>query len=80
MVLYRVNPPAQITSIVAPPGNQLQVQGFGLSNLTFTIEASSNLVDWVSIGNAPANSSGAFSFLDTNAPQFNRRFYRALSP
>jgi hypothetical protein len=60
-----------------------QLTGQGLSNLTYTIQAASNLnpvIQWSNIGAPVANSSGVFSFIDTNAPLFPRRFYRAVSP
>jgi hypothetical protein len=42
----------------------------------YVIEASPNLVDWTPIKtNSPTD--GTFEFLDTAAPQFDRRFYRA---
>ena len=66
---------------IAAVTNSLHLQGAGLSNLTYTIQASTNLspiVTWTSLGMFLANSNGIFSFTDTNAPLFPRRFYRAL--
>jgi len=80
VVLYRVNPPARLTSIARLANSSVQLQGAGLSNLTYTIQASTNLLVWTNIGAALANLTGAFSFNDTNAPLFPLRFYRALSP
>ena len=58
----------------------LAVHGTGVSNLTYTIEASTNLLNWANIGTAPAGMGGLFNFTDTNAPLYIRRFYRAISP
>ena len=73
-------PPAPLISIAAVT-NSIQLQGAGLSNLTYTIQANTNLstTNWLVVGSAPADGSGLFSFSDTNAPPFPRRFYRALS-
>lgn len=75
-------PPPQFISIAALADHTVALQGAGLSNSTYTIQANSNLntTNWTVIGTAPANGSGAFSFTDTNAPSFPMRFYRALSP
>jgi ferric iron reductase protein FhuF len=60
-----------------------QLTGQGLSNLTYTIQAATNLnpvIQWSNIGALVANSNGVFSFIDTNATLFPVRFYRAVSP
>ena len=83
VVLYRVNPPAQLSAITALTNGVKQIQGLGLSNLTYTIQAATNLnpvVQWFNLGSTPADGSGQFSFTDTNAPLFPMRFYRAQSP
>src|SRR5262249_24976988 len=86
VVLIRANatsaPPSTITSLSQLPNGQLQLQGQGQPNLTYTIQANRNLAttNWSIIGTAPANGSGVFSFTDTNAPSFPMRFYRVVSP
>jgi len=75
-------PPAPAISIAAVT-NSIQLQGAGLSNLNYTIQAATNLnpvVTWTNLGTFLANSNGIFSATDTNAPLFPRRFYRALLP
>ncbi len=74
-------PPAPSISIAAVT-NSIQLQGAGLSNLTYTIQANTNLstTNWLVIGTSPADGSGLFSFTDTNAPTFSNRFYRARLP
>lgn len=77
-----VAPPAQFISFGAS-GNAFQVQGSGLSNLSYTIQAATNLsslISWTNLGAATANSNGIFSFTDTNALLLPTRFYRAVSP
>jgi hypothetical protein len=34
----------------------------------------------LTIGTSQASSGGVYQFLDTNAPLFPKRFYRAVSP
>jgi hypothetical protein len=45
----------------------------GVSGLNYAVETSSNLVDWFSI----CTNASPFSFADTNANSFPRRFYRS---
>jgi len=83
VVLARVNPPAQLTGLSALSNSVTQIQGLGLSNLAYTIQAATNLspvIVWSNLGLTIANSNGLFTFTDTNAPLFPMRFYRALSP
>ena len=82
VAVSRVNLPPQFTSITKLGDNTVQLYGAGSSNLAYAIQANSNLktTNWLSIGNAQANGSGQFSFIDTNASQFPVRFYRAVSP
>lgn len=49
------------------------------SGLSYTIEASENLVTWTEIGSIPSASAGITSFVDENAhPEQSVRFYRVL--
>jgi fibronectin-binding autotransporter adhesin len=83
VVIYRGYPPARLTGINTVSNHLPQIQGLGLSNLTYTIQAATNLtpiINWTNVGSAPANGSGIFSFIDTNAALFPKRFYRAVSP
>jgi autotransporter-associated beta strand protein len=74
-------PPGPLISIAAPT-NSIHLQGVGLSNLTYTLSGNTNLstTNWSVIGSALANSAGSFTFTDTNAPLYPRRFYRATYP
>jgi len=79
---FELNPQARFISITALADRQIQLQGAGLSNFTYSIQANTNLAvtNWALIGNATANGSGIFSFTDTNAPSLPMRFYRVLFP
>ncbi len=45
--------------------------------LFYRLDASTNLVDWAALTNL-ANPSGTIEFTDLQAPNFSRRFYRAV--
>jgi len=52
----------------------------GLSNATYSIHASTNLIDWTQVGQASKPSPGQFLFVDTSATNRPLRFYRVRSP
>jgi hypothetical protein len=76
-------PASTLTSITNLPSSFKHLTGQGVSNLTYTVQAATNLaapITWTPLGAAIANSSGVYQFTDTNAPLFPRRFYRVVSP
>jgi hypothetical protein len=46
----------------------------GASGYNYLVQASSDLVNWVSL----QTNSAPFTFVDTNAGQFDQRFYRTI--
>jgi Immunoglobulin domain len=46
----------------------------GVTNYPYVVQASTNLVDWVSV----QTNTAPFTFVDSNASQFSQRFYRAV--
>jgi fibronectin-binding autotransporter adhesin len=84
VVLFRPSaPPAVINSISVLTNGHAQIQATGLPNLTYGVEAATNLnpvIQWTDLGTAVADGSGEFSFTDTNAPAYPMRFYRVVSP
>ena len=58
---------------------RFQFKLLGESNRTYAAEASTNLVNWVSLGTNIA-WGGTLQFTDTNAPIFPYRYYRGLAP
>lgn len=76
-VRFTVNPPAQtgVLNRVGAPGFEfsLKVPQPGL----YRLEASTNLVNWISLGSFYCNTN--LSFLDSAATNHPRRFYRAIS-
>jgi hypothetical protein len=51
------------------------LQAQGAPGESFDVQASSNLQSWQDLGQWAADSNGLFQFDDTNAPQYNARFY-----
>ncbi len=61
-----------LTSTVASAAGQISFSVSGLSNATYVVQASTDLVNWVNI----QTNVSPFNFVDSNASQFSRRFYR----
>ena len=58
----------------------LGLQFSGLSNLSYTIQISSNLINWEMLGTATDIGNGQYQFEDTNTANFKKRFYRTAGP
>ncbi|HEV2694812.1 MAG TPA: autotransporter-associated beta strand repeat-containing protein [Verrucomicrobiae bacterium] len=73
----------KFTGIQKLMGGALQINGIGISNLTYTVQANTNLAttNWVAIGTTtpPANTN-TLQFTDFNAISFPQRFYRFYLP
>jgi hypothetical protein len=82
VLVTRVNLPASFTSITQPSPGSVEIQALGGSNVSYIIQASTNLIgtNWLNIATAAANGSGLLSFTDTNASLFPQRFFRILTP
>lgn len=52
----------------------------GLSNVSYSIQASTNLLNWTRLGSATQTSPGQFTFLDAGTTNRPYRFYRVTSP
>jgi hypothetical protein len=69
-----------ITGITPQPGGSMQVKSFGIPGVTYLIQASTDLSTWTTISTNVASSTGVILFLDTDAPNYNSRFYRVAAP
>jgi hypothetical protein len=58
---------------------QAHVFGSADPNLTYKIEASSDLTTWTEVGSITAAGNGGFEFVDPAAATLGARFYRALA-
>lgn len=65
-------------SALAAAGSLLQFSGSPMLN--YTLETSTNLVNWFALTNLLAGADGRFEFLDTSATNFPTRFYRLRVP
>jgi len=54
------------------------LQAQGSPGESFDVQASADLQTWQDLGQSLADSNGLFQFDDTNAPQYNARFYLTL--
>jgi len=82
VLLTRINPRGNFSGIARQSLGTVQLQGTGGSNVSYIIQASTNLIgtNWLNMATAAANGSGLFSFTDTNASLFPQRFFRILTP
>jgi hypothetical protein len=48
--------------------------------VNYKVQASFDLIGWSEIGTAPADSGGAFEFVDGTAGGFDARYYRIATP
>ncbi len=76
---YEYGVPNVITGVVIGPSGKARVNFLGTTNLIYSVEASTNLVDWEVIGSAPF-STADFIYRDDAAPGFGKRFYRTRLP
>lgn len=65
---------ATLTTTQAPLAGQFSVNVAGVPGFKYAVQASTNLIAWVSLRTNPA----PFAFVDTNAGKFTRRFYRTV--
>jgi hypothetical protein len=63
-------------SLAAPaaPAGQFAVAVSGVPGYQYVVQASTDLVNWVSL----QTNSAPFNFVDSNASQYSQRFYRTL--
>jgi hypothetical protein len=74
-------PPVIGAAGFVPGGTQGFALNFsGLSNASYAVLASTNLVNWSRLGPATQGSAGQFFFLDSSATNRPLRFYRITSP
>lgn len=68
----------QITNITKQIGGSMQITGTGLANVTYFVDATTNLNPsvWVNLNSVVANGSGVINYTDTDAPNHAKRFYR----
>jgi hypothetical protein len=73
-------PPFRFTTMVRQANGHAWMQFDAPQAGVYRIEASTNFVDWETIGVAARRADGAFEFEDVNAGRHPSRFYRIVSP
>jgi hypothetical protein len=68
------------TAVSHQTNGRVQLRFTGDSATTYFVEASTNLVDWETIGEAVDLGDGTFDFEDKDAATMPNRFYRIVSP
>jgi len=56
-----------------------QLLGAGGASVIYTIQATTNFIQWTNIGSATGDVNGHFIIFDTNASKFRYRFYRTTN-
>jgi hypothetical protein len=89
-VTWNFAPPGVLASVAPMTSVSLSRQADGSARLscstaasqTYSVQATTSLASpaWVTIGTASADGSGAFSFMDLDAPNYPARFYRLAGP
>jgi hypothetical protein len=72
-------PAPRLTFVSTQSNGQFRFTLLGEAGRSYTIQASTNLVDWTALTNF-VSATGTDQFTDPAAPSFNRRFYRAVTP
>jgi hypothetical protein len=72
-------PPAMLTNLKRLGNGAFQF-GYTNNGLSYSVYASTNLIQWGSIGAATQSLFGLYQFTDTNATKYPRRFYQLRSP
>jgi fibronectin-binding autotransporter adhesin len=85
VVLTQITMPPQPTmgGVTRFPNGQIQINGQGVPGTIYNVLANTNLntTNWVFIGTAnPSPVTGNMQFTDTNAPNFQMRFYQFVLP
>jgi hypothetical protein len=73
-------PPAALTELKRLGSGSFQFTYTNGSAVTYHVFASSNLINWASIGVATQISPGQYQFTDTTATNLPLRFYQLRSP
>ncbi|MDB6123594.1 MAG: repeat containing protein [Pedosphaera sp.] len=75
--ILMIGTPSRVGGLQRHANGSFQLQVVGLPNTTYTIQGSTNLVDWLPMAQV-ASTNGYINFLDTAAQQFSSRYYRVV--
>jgi hypothetical protein len=68
------------TTVAKRAGGRVKVKFAGSPGQTCLIQATTNLVNWVTLGAATQLGNGMFEFEDARSDKLPARFYRVISP
>ena len=71
-------PPPRLSSPTHQSNGQFRLTLVGETGRSYTIEASTNLANWIAVTNF-VSATGTNEVTDPTAPNFSRRFYRAVT-
>ncbi len=74
MRFFRLRSPTFSLTATDLGGCQFRISGAGVPGCNYVIQASTNLTTWINLQTNPS----PFIFIDSNACQYARRFYRAI--
>jgi subtilisin-like proprotein convertase family protein len=80
LAITTVLPTITTKSIQMTNSKSALITGIGAAGAVYTIQASTNLINWQRIGTATTGTNGVFSFKDSNTASFKSRFYRIMLP
>jgi hypothetical protein len=69
-----------VTSLVRESGASARLYFAGVAGNTYTIQASTNLINWEVVGTSMADSNGVCGFEDLDSARFPCRYYRVVVP
>ncbi|MGO8743859.1 MAG: DUF6923 family protein [Limisphaerales bacterium] len=73
-------PDACEVSIISQPDGTMAITLLGSTNQTYVIEASFDMHNWTSLSTNLTDSTGLFTFVDSDATNYPGRFYRGFAP
>jgi hypothetical protein len=71
---------SKIVRLIRRHQQNLRLELAGQSGRLHLLQASTNLLDWVTVGAASDRGNGTFEFEDSEAVRFPNRYYRVVSP
>jgi len=69
-------PSPVIQSVVVESDGRVRIHATGSAGISFSVEASEDLIEWREIGTVTATQEGMMEFVDADAPSLDQRYYR----
>jgi len=75
---FTISPADATLQLSRLPGGQAALTGMAKVGHTYTVQASTNLQKWASIGTVTVDNTGNFQFIDPTSTTLKSRFYRFM--